>query len=218
MRAVIVADGCGSLGEVSWQAVRGADLVVAADGGAESLTSAGFWPNAVIGDFDSLSPETLDVLRDRGCEIIAHPRRKDKTDSELALGWCVERGARDIAIVGATGGERLDHALANVFLLTAPVLDGIRVRIIDERNEVFLLRGVGTIEGEMGDTVSLIPVTPEVKGISTQGLEYPLRGGSIRMGSTLGISNVLVSERARVSVSEGSLLVIVHHRRREASR
>ncbi len=190
---------------------QAADLVIAADGGAARLLSAGVCPHLVVGDMDSLSRAALNSLQRAGAEILAFPSRKDETDLELALLEAVRRGADDITIVGALGG-RLDHTLGNVYLLTMPQLRGKRARLVDGRTEVFVAWERAEIRGAPGDTVSLIPLTPEVRGVWTEGLEYPLRGESLLMGPGRGISNVMLGSVARVSASDGILLAVVIHK------
>ena len=51
-------------------------------------------------------------------------RDKDESDTELAVLAAIELGAREIVVVGALGGRRLDHALANLGLLAHPALLG----------------------------------------------------------------------------------------------
>lgn len=190
---------------------QAADLVIAADGGAARALSAGVRLQVVVGDMDSLAPDALDSLRQAGAEILTLPSRKDETDLELALLEAVRRGADDITIAGALGG-RLDHTLGNVYLLTMPQLRGKRVRLVDGRVEAFVVWERAEIRGARGDTVSLIPLTPEVRGIETEGLEYPLRHESLFMGPGRGISNVLLGSVARVSTVDGILLAVVIHK------
>lgn len=187
-----------------------AELVIAADGGAARALAAGVRPHVVVGDMDSLAPDALHALRHAGAEILTFPARKDETDLELALLEAVRRGAGDIVIVGALGG-RLDHTLGNVYLLTMPQLRGRLVRLVDGREEAFIVWKRAEIRGARGDTVSLIPLTPEVRGVETEGLEYPLRGESLFMGPGRGISNVMLGPAARVSTSDGILLAVVSH-------
>ena len=187
-----------------------ADLILAADGGAAAAQSRGVRPHAVVGDMDSLPPEVLDGLRKDGVELIAFPSRKDETDLELALLEAIRRGADDITIVGALGG-RPDHTLGNIYLLTMRELRGRRVRLVDGSVEVFLIWDEAEWRGHAGDTVSLIPLTPEAAGIETRGLEYPLRHESLFMGPGRGISNTMLGGRASVSITGGALLVVVTH-------
>ncbi len=46
------------------------------------------------------------------------------------------------------------------------------------------------------------------KGVTTEGLAYPLRGETLEAGSSRGVSNVFVEETARISVERGVLLAI----------
>lgn len=211
MRTLIIAASTdadtGSLPRLA----QSADLIIAADGGAARALAAGVRPHVVVGDMDSLAPDVLHSLRQAGVEIVTVPSRKDETDLELALVEAVRRGADDITIAGALGG-RLDHTLGNVYLLAMPQLRGRRVRLVDGRVEAFVIWEQANIRGQRGDTVSLIPLTPEVRGIETEGLEYPLRRESLFMGPGRGISNVMLGPVARVSTADGILLAVVIHR------
>lgn len=193
----------------------GADLVVAADGGAAIALIHGVRPDVVVGDMDSVTPEVLDALDKDAVELVRFPSRKDETDLELALLEAIRQGADDITIVGALGG-RVDHTLGNIYLLNMPELKRLRVRLVDGDEEVFVIRDEAEWRGRAGDTVSLIPLTPEVAGIETRGLEYPLRRESLFMGPGRGISNRMLGDVAGVSVAAGILLAVVtHHEERE---
>jgi len=187
-----------------------ADLVIAADGGAAVALGLGVQPQVVIGDMDSLAPDVLAVLKKNSIELVTFPPRKDETDLELALLEALRRDATDITILGALGG-RLDHTLGNVYLLTMPELVGRRVRLVDGNVEAFIIRDKAELRGLAGDTVSLIPLTPEVTEIETSGLDYPLRRESLLMGPGRGISNVMRGKRARVSIGDGILLAVMTH-------
>lgn len=181
-----------------------ADLRIAADGGARNvrlfLERA---PHVVLGDMDSVDDETRAWLETSSCEFIRHPRAKDETDLELAIELAQERGAEEITILGAFGG-RVDHFLANVFLLTR----ARNLRIVDSASEMWVGNESAEIKGNEGNIVSLIPLSAQVNGIVTHDLEYPLRGETLERGSTRGISNVMLSERAHVSWDYGTLLLV----------
>ncbi|MDH7488956.1 MAG: thiamine diphosphokinase [Anaerolineae bacterium] len=210
MKALIVAASAGTDVSALARLAEAADLVIAADGGAALALAAGIHPHVVVGDMDSLAGNVLDLLRRAGADIRAFPSRKDETDLELALLEAVRRGADDITIAGALGG-RLDHTLGNVYLLTMAPLRGRNVRLVDGHVEAFVVWERAEIRGARGDTVSLIPLTPEVRGVETEGLEYPLRRESLFMGPGRGISNVMLGPVARVSTSDGILLAVVIH-------
>ena len=61
------------------------DIILCADGGANHALALGLTPSAVLGDFDSLTPETIRLLESKGVTLLRFPRDKDKTDLELTL-------------------------------------------------------------------------------------------------------------------------------------
>lgn len=223
MKAIIVADGEVPARGPRLEALLAAEtgsppLVIAADGGARKAAEMGLAPDLVMGDGDSLDESAIEVLRSSGTEVELFPAEKDESDTELAVREAVARGARTIVILGAFGGARLDHALANIGLLALPELEGRNVVLSDGRVTVRLIgtadgAGVARITGERGDLVSLFPLEGAVEGIATTGLRYPLNGESLRVGPSRGLSNELTAPEARVTSQRGRLL-IVHTSRR----
>ncbi len=193
--------------------LRSADLLIAADSGADAVLAAGCLPQLLVGDMDSLDASVADDLRARGVETRLLPVAKDETDLEMALRLAVERGAEAVVVHGALGGPRLDHLVATLLLLTAPWLAGVDVRLVDPGHDVALAGGDRTIEGRTGEIVSLLPLTPRVEDVLTEGLLYPLAHEPLLQGTTRGVSNELTAIRARVTHGAGRLLVI-HYRRR----
>lgn len=204
MRAVIVANGDLQTNPRLQRIWQEAELRIAADGGARharlQLERA---PHVVIGDMDSLDGETRAWLEANNVEMLQYPRAKDETDLELAILLARERGATETLILGASGG-RADQWLANVMLLTRSP----NVKLTDATTEMWMGTGNEQIEGHAGDVISLIPLDPTVTGITTTGLEYPLRGETLERGSTRGISNVMLGERAGVRWNAGTLLLV----------
>ena len=208
MRALIIAASpSNNLTNLPGLAAR-ADLIVAADGGSALALIHGVRPHLVVGDMDSTTREVVETLDKKAVERIQFPSHKDETDLELALLETIRRGADDITIVGALGG-RLDHTLGNIYLLTMPQLQGRRVRLVDGSVEVFVIWNKAEWNGNKRDTVSLIPLTPEVTGVETRGLKYPLRRESLFMGPGRGISNTMSGRSASVSIISGILLAVV---------
>lgn len=209
MKIVIVANAP-SLQLAPFSAVLdAADLVIAADGGAAALLGEGRRPALVLGDLDSLDNTQLDALASMGVELRRFPRAKDETDLELALLHAVAIGATRIDVLGALGG-RWDHTLANVMMLAMPELVGLRVRLLDECQQVYLARDQAVLEGQRGDTLSLLPLTPTVHGVTTRGLLYPLEDATLHFERARGISNVLLEPPGLVSLREGLLLIVQH--------
>ncbi len=187
--------------------LKTADLIVAADSGAGHLKKTGYLPHVIVGDLDSIDPDTLTFFQKSKVLIQSYPSRKNRTDMELCLDYAQDRGATHITMLAATG-TRLDHTLANILLL-APLADaGIHVRIMDAHNEICLVKDRLELSGNPGDLVSLIPLTPTVTGVTLTGLSYPLKDHTLKMGATLGISNFFSGSVAQISIRSGTLLVI----------
>jgi thiamine pyrophosphokinase len=210
MQAVVIGNGEARIGPRLHALLRAAPLVVCADGGAAHALAAGVRPRVIIGDMDSLDPAVLAHWEAQQVEIVRYPVAKDETDLELAITWAVDHGAREVTLVAALGG-RLDQALANVLLLTAPALGQIMLRLEEEETSVVLLRGGAeplVLHGQAGDTVSLLPLSAEVTGVRTLRLRYPLRDEPLLRGPTRGVSNEMEAAWAEVRLQEGLLLVV----------
>jgi thiamine pyrophosphokinase len=207
MRAIVIANGHVGNSEASRVQNWPYDCVICADGGAQHALGLGLALDVVVGDLDSLDGDLRARLEDEGCQVLVHPPRKDETDLELALRYAIDHGVDEILILGALGG-RIDQTLANVLLLALPELQKVKTRIVAGDQEMFLIRGQAFIEGQVGDTVSLLPIAGDVRGITAEGLEYPLQHGTLKFGPTLGISNVLTAPVARVQVRQGLLLCV----------
>ncbi len=206
--AVIIAHGDLEVTPQVREAIARADLIVAADGGAASAVAHGWWPHLLVGDLDSAPPELQAEVLEHGGRILRYPARKDETDTELAMRAALEWGAEEIVLIGATG-DRLDHTLANVLLLALPEAAEVRLTILAGKQRLFLIRDATEICGRPGDLVSLLPIGGDASGIWTTGLEYPLRGETLPLGTPRGVSNVLCEARATVRVEKGLLLAIV---------
>jgi thiamine pyrophosphokinase len=215
MHIVIVAGGTAANPDAWEPWLAQADQLIAADGGAAYALAAGHVPDIVVGDLDSLNPQDRHHLEARGVRFEVHPRAKDETDLELALGCAVAQEAGEITILGALGG-RLDHTLGNLLLLTDARWAGARLRLVGEGVLVLAVRsgGEARIEGEPGDLVSLLPLGGDAPGVHTEGLAWQLDGDTLVFGHTRGVSNQLTAPVARVWLEEkGSVVLVVHVKR-----
>jgi thiamine pyrophosphokinase len=190
-------------------------LVIAADGGARGAAAAGLPVHVVVGDGDSLGADGLAALEGAGVAVERSPSDKDESDTELAVLAAIRRGATAITIVGAFGG-RLDHALANIWLLALPALEGRAAQLLDGTTRVRLIRAPGQdgqpvalpLPGRPGDIVTLLPLGEYAAGVTTRGLRYPLRDEPLHVGPARGLSNVRVNASASVSLDSGLLVVV----------
>jgi thiamine pyrophosphokinase len=195
----------------------GIDLIVAADGGATYAEALGLRAiDLWVGDGDSLSPAALETLRRSGVPVELAAADKDESDTELAVLAAIDRGASRLTILGAFGGPRLDHALANVLLLAHPRLHDRSAVLLAPTVRVTLIRAPGpdgrpallSLAGRPGDLVSLLPLAGPAGGVTTSGLRYALDDETVEVGPARGLSNVRVESTATVSLRVGSLLVV----------
>jgi thiamine pyrophosphokinase len=208
MRTVVVASGGLVPGDERW--LDDADLVVAADGGAASLEPLGRRPDLLVGDLDSIDPALAARLAAEGVTVERHPADKDASDTELAIERAREHGATEVVLLGAVGGTRLDHELANLLLLVDPALAGCSVRIVRGSTTVRAMHGGErlSLDGQRGDVVSLLPIGGAASGVTTEGLRWELSGASLGMGRSRGLSNEVVALPASVRLEHGTLLVV----------
>jgi len=186
-----------------------ADYIIAADGGAQPLAAAGIVPHLLIGDLDSLSDQHIAWLVTQGVEVQRYAREKDETDLELALLAAVARNASHIDLFCVLGG-RWDHTVATITMLSLPMLIGRTVRIFADGQTLAIVRDHIILDGPITRTVSLLPLTPTVDGITTTGLAYPLDHATLYFERSRGVSNVVTSMPATVQVQSGILLVVQH--------
>lgn len=184
-------------------------VLIAVDGGLRHLLARGLHPDLLIGDLDSADPAAIEAMTAQGVPVVRFPMEKDETDLELGLLAAVERGCKAMIIFGGIG-DRFDQTISNVYLLALPALRSVEVCLLDANQTIrLLLAGETTLTGQVGDTISLIPLSAAVSGIVTDGLRYPLRGESLQIGPARGVSNVIEHLPATVRFTEG-LLLLVH--------
>jgi len=182
-------------------------VLVAADGGARHLQRLGLTPDILIGDLDSLDNELRRTFIEQGVELITAPQEKDESDFELALKYAVLNCKKSILVFGATGG-RLDHIISNMLLLSIPELSGLEVVLMDPHQRAWMVDKQTIIRGEPGDLVSLLPLWGDVQIQRTDGLKWPLKDEWLKPGPARGVSNQLIGNEAKVTLSEGRLLCV----------
>lgn len=207
MKAVIVADGVHAPSDQ--HVLAGADVVIAADGGASWLATIGRSPDEMVGDFDSIRPDLLTQLERAGVALDRHPIDKDASDLELSLAAAVAAGADEVVILGALGGE-LDHLAANLLLLGSDLAAGRRIRLVHGQTTARLLSGPSQLEtgAPAGTRVSLLALGGPAAGVTTRGLRWTLNADRLEAGSSRGLANVVTETPAAVALDSGHLLVI----------
>lgn len=181
-----------------------ADYIIAADGGQNRAREFGLQPDCVIGDFDSTT-----LNEDFDCLYITYPAEKDLTDTEAALTHALEKGCRNVILLGGMGG-RLDHTMGNIGLLDKYYSSFDHMEFIDGKNKMELLKDSGrTLKRDARYMYfGLVSLNAEASGIDIRGAKYELTGASLERASTLGVSNEFSEDTVEIYVREGTLLIV----------
>lgn len=184
--------------------VPSADLILAADSGYDAAVHLGFRVDVLIGDLDSVaaSPIPDHVVIER------HPVDKDQTDLDLALELAMREDPSRVMVVGGTGG-RFDHEISTVALLCSDRWSSVEeLDWVSSRGRAHVVRRRRILHGDVGATVTLVPIGGAVTGLSTTGLQWELIGDDLEPGSTRGVSNVMRAPIADIHLESGCLLVV----------
>ena len=183
------------------------DLIIAADGGYRPLESLNIRPDLLMGDLDSLGnhPFPADLPLER------FPAEKDDTDTGIALAYGWKHGFRDFVLYGCSGG-RADHLLANWQTMCRMSRMGASIRMVAAdydayaiTNEAFTLP-----DRPAGTTVSIFCHSTQATGVTIEGLKYTLHDAALSPDIPLGVSNEHIGIPARITVKEGTLLILQH--------
>ncbi len=202
--------------------------LLAVDRGLECLLRLKVNPDEVIGDFDSISDEARIAI---GLEPRKKPRKKkdgeepfvfdvlpyhirqldvhkDQTDTEEAVRFAMRYLRGDIVLLGATG-TRIDHVLGNISILGLGVLSGYRIILMDERNKISLVKEEMTItkKEQFGDYVSIVPYTDDTY-VTLTGFKFNVDNKHMKRNLSLGISNEIEDDEAKIVVNNGVAIVI----------
>ena len=182
---------------------------IAADSGIELAQNYNVNVDVLIGDLDSASKESIDLAKNCGTEIIAFDSDKDFTDFELTLEHAIKTEAQHLIVIGG-GGLRTDHLLGNISVLLGEQTKNLIVDIYFKNELLKVCREKQSREvvGNIGDTISLVPLNGDAKGVTTTGLKWELDNATLSSSRALGISNVLLTSNATIKISNGAVLII----------
>ena len=190
--------------DMAQELAESADYIIAADGGQNRAREFGLQPDCVIGDFDSTT-----LNEDFDCLYITYPAEKDLTDTEAALTHALEKGCRNVILLGGMGG-RLDHTRGNIGLLDKYYSSFDHMEFIDGKNRMELLKDSGrTLKRDARyKYFGLVSLNAEASGIDIRGAKYELTVASLERASTLGVSNEFSEDTMDIYVREGTLLIV----------
>ena len=179
-----------------------AQPLLAADGGANHLARIGLRPTVVVGDLDSVSPNTRAWL---GEECMVDRPDQDRTDLDKALEYGFEElGITNLTVLAALGG-RTDHDLGNLGLL-ARLAMGDRLTYEAADQTVLAVAGEASLAANPGETWSFWTFDPTVR-VTVEGVRWPLDNVSIDAGNRPSISNEAVDDLVQVHSAGGSVVV-----------
>lgn len=205
---LIVCDGALSKRQLDKFVIRNEPrnmVIISCDGASEFLRKNKVTPNYIIGDLDSITPKTLTYYKTKKVAI-KKAVNQDKNDFEKALDLAMQKKFKNISIIGLTG-KRFDHSINNISILKRYSRKA-NIRVYDENFVMMIISKAAELHCKVGDVVSLIPL-PEAKGITTHGLKYPLRNGSLVFGKREGALNQAVEENVKIKIKKGELLLML---------
>ena len=201
MKCVIIGAVPITDGEFMKKYIQAGDFIIACDGGLDNAERLGVTPSLIIGDFDSHKRPETDI------ETIVLPCEKDDTDTVYAIKEALRRGYRDFILLGVTGA-RLDHTLGNVYALYMLKNAGADATIADEACEMLLVDSTPVYVTNEFDYFSLLNIIGNARGITIEGAKYNLKDAEITPDYQYGVSNEVAGDRAKITVTDGSLLLI----------
>lgn len=209
-RAVIVSNGSITDFDFTKSLIKNDDFIICADGAAHHLIKMGVCPDVWIGDYDSctLTKEQFEHFS-KESEIISLNPIKNATDTEEACNYAIQHGFDFVLMLGSIG-TRIDHSLANIYLLKKLAAANVCAQIVNENNIVYIAKNENIIKRQNGFYyVSLMSLSDRLEDVSIEGMKYPLNHSDISQNSSLGVSNELIAECGRITIGNGTALIIL---------
>ena len=178
--------------------------IFCADGGLKYALELNLTPLELWGDLDSIDSTLVEKARKLGTSIVEFNSRKNFTDGELIVNEISKKNYDEIFVLGGLGG-RTDHLLTNLNLL----FKYDNLYFLGENEIVFKVKDNYTIENQIDKTISFVPMSDEVKGLTLTGFEYPLHNHTLKRGDSLCMSNIIKKEKAVINFNSGKILGIL---------
>ncbi len=202
-RAIIFCSGEMDTDRV-WLPEYQEDLILCADGGYHHAKRLGVVPDMILGDLDSGLDEYPQEVASR-----VYPTEKDATDTNLCLDYAIDQGCKEVVILGGLGGRR-DHEFSHYSLLLYGLQQGVRVRLVNGTNEVWMENHSFTLEPDEKKYVSFFPFGGDVEEFTIRGLKYKAEGMTLRCDLVQASSNQFDGEKlAEISFREGGVLLVM---------
>lgn len=177
--------------------------MIAADGASDFLCKHNIIPDYIIGDLDSVSPETLQSFQKEKV-IVKKIAEQEHNDLEKCIMFALYKEWNKITVIGY-GGKRIDHTINN-FSILKKYYKKCDIRFLDDEFEIFITDKPVEFAYKAGEIIS-IQGFPKAIGVNTSGLEYPLNTENLEFGVRGGALNKAVKDTVKISLREGELLI-----------
>ena len=173
------------------------ERIICCDGAANTLLRAGYYPETVIGDGDSIAPDIYDKLSGH---FICDPNQ-ETNDLTKAYHHALSQNYRRLFILGATG-KREDHTLGNISLLT-DYMDYAQVRMLTDHGMITPAKGNAVFTSCPGQQISVFCM--DHSPLTLRGLKWPVENRIITRWWEASLNEAL-SERFEIQ-TDGKVIV-----------
>jgi len=195
----LVANGVVSDFQLIARLIHNYEKCIAIDGGLQHCHLMNIQPDLIVGDCDSVGSELL--YQYRNIPIATFPVDKDDSDTKLAADILHKAGVKKIGLFAAFG-SRIDHSLANLYLMSN---FADQMVIETETDTSFIVSGRRTIECQTGQTISLFPLGAPARGVTTRGLKWELDNATIDR-HFFSLANVSQRSSVEIEINDGTLI------------
>lgn len=166
--AVILANGDFPKHEIPLTILKNSDYIVCCDGAVDKLTPTGLYPQAIVGDCDSLSEENWIKYTN----IIHQIKEQETNDLTKSVRFCIEQGKKNIIILGATG-SREDHTIANISLLADYLEYTSDICMISDYGIFNAIEKSSSFQSIPKQQISIFSLSPTP--LTVENLKYPIK-------------------------------------------
>lgn len=179
------------------------EILICADGGANSAMKLNLIPDFIIGDLDSISADALKIFR--STSKIIQLKRQNDTDVEKCLKFAIKNRFDEVILTGVTG-NRLDHTFCNLGIVLK-FFNQINISLVAEESYLKPYTGKLRLQTIPGETISIYGIKSNTKIIS-KGLKFPLENVSLPFGERESTSNVAAGSEVELNIRSGIIFVI----------
>jgi len=203
-KCIIIANGRPpSKSVINFFKSKGYSTLICADGGANSAFKLGLVPDYIIGDLDSVFPETLKFYSDKS--TILKVKRQNDTDVEKCLKFAIRKKYSEAILLGVTG-DRLDHTICNLGIVIK-FYQKIKCKIVAENSYLIPTDETIIFKSKVGENISIYAFDRHTN-ITSDGLKYQLHNSSLPFGEKESTSNVAIRNEVKLVVKGGIIFII----------